>query len=108
MVGRIELQNYITHYKIPEVKFPRSEAKIPKMNSYGLPTDGQIFDQMNLAKDDAIKVANTFGIYFANKDHLTCQLLVCEPRREEIDEIDEIDEESTTETADAPCESIEH
>lgn len=79
IVGRIELQNYITHYKIPEVIFPRSQKKTPKMESYVLPSNDQIFNQMYLARDDAISMAKTFGIHFSNKEDLTCQLRVCEP-----------------------------
>lgn len=88
IVGRIELQNYITHYKIPEVLFPRTKKKLPKMNSYELPTNENIFDQMNVARDDAINMAKRFGIYSSNEDDLTCQLRVCEPEREKLTEND--------------------
>lgn len=91
MVGKIELQNCITHYKILDVKFPRTQEKIPKMGSYKLPCNEEVFHQMNVARNDAIKLAQTFEIHFADEDDLICQLPVCEPRREEFDESD-IDE----------------
>lgn len=104
IVGRIELQNYITHHKIPQVKFPRSQEQITKMESHELPSDEEIFHQMNVARDNAIEVAKSFEIHFDDED-LNCQLPVCEARPEELDESDNSLLETSV-AADKLCESI--
>lgn len=103
IVGRIELQNFITHHKIPDVKFPRSQDKIPKMDWHELPSDDQIFHQMRVARDDAINSAKQFDIHFDPEEDMICQLPVCEPRPGEFGENDDT---FAMEEADILCESI--
>lgn len=74
------------------------------MQSFELPSNDNIFTQMNLARDDAIKMANKFGIHFSSENDLTCQLRVCEPEREKEDENESLAVAEVT--ADSLCESI--
>lgn len=107
IVGRIELQNYITHFKIPEVVFPRNQKKSPKMEPYELPSNEEIFLQMNMARDEAIKTAKSFDIQLTDEEDLTCQLHVCEPGQQKLIENDDSFAEATA-AENLLCKSFEH
>lgn len=82
-VGRIELQNYIMYYKAPGVIFPRQENKSSKMD---LPSDQEIFDRMNAARDDALIAATTLGLKIPPEEDLSCKIPASEYRPEELNE----------------------
>lgn len=78
IVGRIELQNDITHFKISEVNFPRTQNKVPKMTVHELPSNEEIFAKIEAARNEAVKVEKTFGIKISPNNNLSCKLPVCE------------------------------
>lgn len=64
MVGRIEVQNEILHFKLnnKDIIFPKFEVDTRKTVSYDLPTEIKINEAMNRAKLRAIKKAEELGM----------------------------------------------
>lgn len=85
-VGRIELQNYIMYYKAPGVIFPRQENKSSKMDFHEMPSDKEIFDRRNAARDDALIAATTLGLKIPPEEDLSCKIPASEFRPEELNE----------------------
>lgn len=84
IVGRIELQNNITHYKLPNVIFPRIQRKTQKIERLELPANEEMFEHMILARCSANDDAKTFGMYVHDDEDVTRQIPVCQ--RKEVPE----------------------
>lgn len=105
-VGRIELQNYIMYYKAPGVIFPRQENKTSKMDFHEMPSDQEIFDRMNTARDDALIAATALGLKIPPEEDLSCKIPASEFRPEELnEEIDPLASHANKENA-ADAESL--
>lgn len=73
-VGRVELLNDIRFFKIPNVKFARTNMDLSEAVTYDLPSNEEIFETIKMARDEAIRDAATFEMKISPTDILECQL----------------------------------
>lgn len=71
LVGRVELQNDIVYFKLAEkdIQFPRNKLNQAKLNQHKLPSDTQISETINKAKD-----ALNFGMKMEMNEVASCEL----------------------------------
>lgn len=72
-VGRIELQNDIRYFKIPDVNFARTNFNMPAVAG-DLPSNEEIFGIMKASKLEAIRDASNFGMQTPPDGALECKL----------------------------------
>lgn len=73
-IGRIQLQNDIRYFKIPEVKLPRTNDLLPKMVLLELPSNDEIFATIDEARNTALTEAAKFGMNASSIENLVCKL----------------------------------
>lgn len=74
-VGRVELQNDIRFFKIPDVQFARTNIEdLSQEVCEELPSNKIIFETIEAARCEAIKDAAFFGMEVPLNDTLACQL----------------------------------
>lgn len=75
MVGRVELQNDIAHFKLPDdVKLPRVRNQHEEHKIFELPTDDQIRRVLGEALETALRDVAKFGINIMPEAIRTCEL----------------------------------
>lgn len=76
LVGRVELQNDIVHFKLADVGvfFPRNKINQAKFNPYKLPSDEEIEAAILNAKTNAIEYAFKFGMNIELHEIEKCEL----------------------------------
>lgn len=70
MIGRIEVQNEIAYVKLNVEGIAIPHKRRGKMAIYQLPTDEDINNSIKKAKQDAIQIADSFGMTFTNIDEI--------------------------------------
>lgn len=74
-VGRVELQNDIRFFKIPDVEFARTNNDDSSQEVFhDLPSNEVIFETVETARREAIRDAAFFGMDVPLNDTLACQL----------------------------------
>lgn len=76
LIGRVELQNNIVYIKLADknISFPRNKINEAELNKTKLPTDDEISDTINRARDAAIENASNFGINIESSQIESCDL----------------------------------
>lgn len=76
LVGRVQLMNDIMFFKLANVDifFPRNPAHKTHVNTFELPTDGEIEETMLKASNAAVYDAQRFGICVTSNDIQRCNL----------------------------------
>lgn len=92
MIGRIEVQNDIAYFRLPEdsVTFPISHKRAKKTKTYELPSNEAIDSILNIARESAVQEAADFGMESNCIDHYEIQSRISNIYN--LDENDNIDE----------------
>lgn len=112
MIGRIEAQNYIAYFELPEgVSFPISQKRANKTKVYDLPSDIEIEDILKEAKRKAIEDALEFGMFSENietHEFHSNQIIYENDEDEEFDEISVDDPMNQDDFSDFPDRFVEN
>lgn len=76
LIGRVELQNNIVYIKLAgkNISFPRNKINDAELNRSKLPTDKEISDTMDRARNAAINDASKFGIHTEPSQIESCDI----------------------------------
>lgn len=83
-ISRIELQNHILFHELAKVdiKFPRIQNRSNKLQINQLPTNEQISEKLQLARNNALLDAANIGMTVSANDIIRCELAKGNIRRE--------------------------
>lgn len=73
MIGRIELMNEISYFKLPSINLPRISQR-EKHKIFSLPSNEEIQSEMKRAFESALSEVKKYGMSISPDDIRTCQL----------------------------------